>query len=730
MMLKIPDMACASCVRTIEKALRGVPGVTQAKVNFADKTALIEGTPLIGDVLQAVKKAGYTAIAVTPSQHHLLAHEQDDKVLLKQSFLAGGVGILIMLLSHLPMLPTVSSWSGQIIWGMIGLITLFIMYYSAGDIYRSAFTSLLSRHANMNTLIAMGTGVAWLFSMAVTLFPTLLPISTRAVYFEAALIIIAFIKFGNALEIRTRGKTKETIEKLIALSPQTARIVRDSQEIDVHIHDIVMGDLIRVRPGEKIPVDGVIVEGRSSIDQSMLTGEPIPIEKSVNDLVIGGTLNKTGTFLFCATRVGNETMLAHIIDMVKRAQNSKPPLARLADTIANFFVPTVILIAMITAALWYYFAPVDKVSFMCVTAATVLLIACPCALGLAAPLAVMAGVGKAAEVGILIRDGDALQKTRALNVIVFDKTGTITEGKPSVTQIVALPPWSEKDILALAATIEQGSEHVLAEAIVVAAKKQALSFSIMDTFNALPGLGISAEVDQRTILLGNDKLMKEHHIKFDEDIVAQADTLLSQGQTLVYLAISNKAAGFIAIADTIKPEAKRVIAQLHKMNVKTIMLSGDQEKAARWVAKQVGMDEVMAEVLPAEKSEKISMLQSKGNTVGMVGDGINDAPALAQADVGIAIGAGTDVAIESADLILMGNALQGVVDAIVISQATVRNIKQNLFGAFIYNIIGIPIAAGVLYPFIGLLLNPMIAGAAMALSSLTVVLNANRLRFL
>jgi len=730
--LKIADISCAGCVKTIENALRAVPGVKSVNINFASRTAVVEGTTDIEALIQAVADVGYQAKELKTSQDEFQdveIEQQQYQHLRNQAIVSGAVGIILMVLSYLPGIPTIASSSGQLFWGVAGVISFFILIYAAGDIYLAAWKAFTAHVANMDTLIAMGTGVAWLFSMAVTFFPALLPEGTREVYFESALIIVGFIKFGAALEMRTRGKTKETIQKLLNLRPKRARVVRDGEEIDVDLQEVVVGDLIRMRPGEKIPVDGVITEGHSSIDQSMLTGEPIPVEKSVDDKVVGGTLNKTGTFLFRATGIGSDTVLSRIIEMVNRAQSTKPRLARLADIIASFFVPAVVIIAILTATAWYDFGPAPKLAFMCVTAATVLLIACPCALGLASPLAVMAGVGKAAEMGILIRNGDALQKTRQMTTIVFDKTGTITAGKPSVNKILALPPWDEKELLIFAASLEQGSEHSLAEAILSAAKTQSLKLYPAVAFKAFPGHGIGGTINNKQVLLGNRKLMDQQSVSLSE-LVSQVENLSSQGKTVMYLAVDGKLAGIIAVADTIKPEAGDVIARLHAMGLKTVMLSGDQTTAARYVAQQVGIDEVIAEVLPTEKSEKIASLQEKSQVVGMVGDGINDAPALAQSDVGFAIGGGTDVAIESADLILMGESLHGVADAIKVSRATVRNIKQNLFGAFIYNVLGIPIAAGVLYPFIGVLLNPMMAGAAMALSSLTVVLNANRLRFL
>ncbi len=728
--LKLGKLSCASCVRKIEQAAREVAGVESASVNFAARTASINTRGSIDDVILAIQKAGYDA-SVT-DLNSASSDEADDKRVVRrlfaQAFVAAFAGIALMIMSYLPDFPNITTWEGQKIWLGLGIASLFILFLSASDIYRAAWTTLKNRTANMDTLIGMGTGVAWLFSMLVTLFPALLPEGTHAVYFESALMIIAFIKFGSALEMRARGKTRAAIQGLIDLRPKTARLVRNGKDETVELQYVELGDVLRVRPGEKIPVDGEIIEGFSSIDQSMLTGEPIPVDKTVKDRVIAGTLNKTGTFLMRATGVGNQTVLARIIEMVNRAQNSKPEIARLADIISAYFVPVVIVIAILAATLWFDFGPEPKLVYVCIVTASVLLIACPCALGLASPLAVMAGVGKAAEYGILIRNGDALQKTQRLTTIVFDKTGTITEGKPRVTTIFALPPYDEGDILLYAASLEQGSEHSLGDAIVQAAKEHDFELYSTEKFAAYPGYGISAYVHLKNVLLGNRKLMSHQNIDIT-GLETEAERLAAQGATIVFIAIHGQAAGLIAISDTIKKDVKKVMQRLQNMGLKTLMLSGDQTAAARYIANQAGMSEVIAEVLPEQKAQKIKELQQRGEIVAMVGDGINDAPALSQADVGFAIGAGTDVAIESADLILMGSSLQSVPDAILISGATVTNIKQNLFGAFIYNVLGIPVAAGVLYPFIGLLLNPMIAGAAMALSSLTVVLNANRLRF-
>lgn len=728
--LKLGKLSCASCVRKIEQAARSVTGVAAADVNFANRTAAVKTSGSIDDVIRAIQLAGYDAAVI--DHHHAVSDSDEDAKSLRrlfiQAFLAGAAGVALMVLPHLPDFPEVTSPQGQKIWIGLGLGSLLILYLSARDIYRAAWVTLMNRSANMDTLIGMGTSVAWLFSMLVTLFPSLLPEGTHAVYFESALMIIAFIKFGSALEMRARAKTRASIQGLIQLRPKTARVVRGGKDEIIALEDVELGDVLRVRPGEKIPVDGEIVEGFSSIDQSMLTGEPIPVDKTVKDNVVAGTLNKTGTFLMRATGVGSNTMLARIIEMVNRAQNAKPEIARLADIISSYFVPVVIVIAIIAATLWFDFGPEPKLVYVCMVAATVLLIACPCALGLASPLAVMAGVGKAAQYGILIRNGDALQNTQRLTMIVFDKTGTITEGKPRLATIFALPPYDEGDILLYAASMEQGSEHSLGEAILQAAKEHDFELYSTEKFAAYPGYGISAYVHLKNILLGNRKLMLQQEIDISA-LEVEAERLAAQGATIVYMAINGEAAGILAISDAIKKDARKVMQTLHDMGLKTLMLSGDQTAAARHIAGLAGMTDFIAEVLPEQKAKKIMELQQRGEVVAMVGDGINDAPALSQADVGFAIGGGTDVAIESADLILMGSSLQSVPDAILISGATVTNIKQNLFGAFIYNLLGIPVAAGVLYPFFGILLNPMIAGAAMAMSSLTVVLNANRLRF-
>jgi Cu+-exporting ATPase len=563
--------------------------------------------------------------------------------------------------------------------------------------------------------------------MLITLFPEIVPSLARHAYFEAATIIIALINFGSALEMRARGKTSEAIKRLIGLQPKTARVIRDGIEQDIPIADVGLDETLRVRPGEKIPVDGHIIEGHSSVDESMLTGEPLPIEKKAGDEVVGGTINKSGSFLFQAKRIGRDTALARIIEMVRQAQNSKPAIGRLADKISSVFVPSVLIISVITFMVWANFGPEPRLSYMLVSTMTVLIIACPCALGLATPISVMVGVGKAAEYGVLIRNGEALQAAGKLTTVVLDKTGTVTEGSPTVTDIVTTGNWQEDEVLRYAASIESGSEHPLAEAIVDAAKVKGLQLESASSFEAVAGHGVTGSLGGKTVALGNEKLMHTGGVDIDE-LATDAEILALTAQTPMYLAVDSRLVGLIAVSDPIKKDSKSAIDRLHRKGIKVVMLTGDNQKTADVVAQQVGVDEVIADVLPEDKAGKVAELQARGDIVGMVGDGINDAPALARANIGFAIGTGTDVAIESADITLMRGSLHGVPDAIDISRATVRNIKQNLFGAFVYNSLGIPVAAGILFPFFGILLNPIIAGGAMAMSSVTVVSNANRLR--
>jgi len=727
----IGGMSCAGCVAGVEKALKSVDGVIMSSVNFAEHTAEVEGSFSSAALIKAVVDAGYEA-ALLQSEEDTAEKEAAEfqyyRRLLKKAFVAALVGVPLFILGMSGLLPDLNNAQGQIVWFLIGLATAFVIWFSGAHFYTGAWKAFKNHNANMDTLIALGTGTAWLFSMVITISPELVPSLARHAYFEAAAIIIALINFGSALEMRARGKTSEAIKRLIGLQPKTARVVRDGKETDVAINQVGLNETVRVRPGEKIPLDGVIIDGHSSVDESMLTGEPLAVEKNTGHEVIGGTINKSGSFLFQTKRIGNETALAQIIALVRKAQNSKPAIGKLADKISAVFVPAVLMIAVITFLLWFNLAEEMPVSYALVTMMTVLIIACPCALGLATPISIMVGVGKAAEFGVLIRNGEALQTAGKLNAVVLDKTGTITKGQPSVTSVVNYDEWQEKDILMFAASIEKGSEHPLSEAIVNAAVEQNISLSDSQNFQAVAGHGVVADIDAHHVVLGNAALMQKNNIDF-EQAQADAQSLAENAQTPVYLAVDKQLAGIIAVADPIKEDSAQAINALHKLGIKVVMLTGDNKHTASAVAKQLSIDEYFAEVLPEDKEQKVALLQAQGKIVGMVGDGINDAPALARADVGFAIGTGTDVAIESADVTLMRGSLLGVVDAIAISKATVRNIKQNLFGAFVYNSLGIPVAAGILFPLMGILLNPMIAGAAMAMSSVTVVSNANRLRW-
>ncbi len=730
--LSIGGMSCAGCVASVETALNSVAGVEEASINFAEHTALVKGTMDIADVIAAVKAASYDAAELKGGDEEEAEKEAAEfayyRDLLKKAGLAAVVGLPLFIGGITGFFPDIDAENGQLIWLLLGFITLGVMYYSGRHFFTGAWKSFQVHNANMDTLIALGTGSACIYSFVIVLFPDTVPSLARHAYFEAAVIIISLINLGAALEMKARGKTSEAIKRLIGLQPKTARVVRDGKEIDVPISEVGLDETLRVRPGERIAVDGVIIDGHSSIDESMLTGEPIPIEKNIGDEVSTGTINASGTFLFVSKRIGTDTVLAQIIGMVRQAQATKPAIGRLVDKIAAIFVPSVLIISVINFLIWYNFATVDAASYALVTTMTILIIACPCALGLATPISIMVGVGKAAEMGILIRNGDALQQAGKLTTVVLDKTGTVTEGKPKVTELIHAKDINNDDLLMLGASLESVSEHPLATAIVNYAKEKNIQLADTEKFAALSGEGVSGLINGRAILFGNSRLMQNNKIDIHE-LESEAEKLSEQGRTSMYLAADGKLQGIIAVSDPIKKDSIAAIKQLHELGMKVVMLTGDSKRTAEAVAKQVGVDEVVAEVLPQDKTDKITSLQQQGEQVAMVGDGINDAPALAKANVGFAIGSGTDVAIESADITLMRGSLHGVADAVAISRATVSNIKQNLFGAFIYNVVGIPVAAGILFPFFGILLNPMIAGAAMAMSSVTVVTNANRLRF-
>ena len=732
--LLIEGATCASCVNKIEKALNTVSGVQQAQMNLALGTITVTGTMTEDAIITTIDSVGYHAKSKGNASDEQLFDEKNKtehksyQKLMLQVWVGLGLGIPLMLYGLMGGPMTVNTSAERAIWLFVGLLCAAVMYFSGKHFYIGAWKSFVNHNANMDTLIALGTGTAWLYSMVVVIFPLALPDMARHVYFEASAMIIGLINLGLALEVKARGRTSEAIQRLIGLQPKTARVIREGKDIDIAIEEVLINDLLRVRPGERISVDGIVVEGKTSVDESMLTGEPMPVSKTSGDDVVAGTINKSGAIIFKATHIGKDTALAKIISMVKRAQSSKPPIGRLADLIAAYFVPTIMIISIASALVWLNFGPDPSIAFAVVSATTVLIIACPCALGLATPMSVMVGVGKAAEAGVLIRNGESLQSASKISVMVLDKTGTITLGEPKVTNIYSVNNLDKNQILQLASSLEIASEHPLAEAIVRSAKETALTMDKVEGFKALVGQGVEGVVNHKHLLFGNQKLMIEQNIRLDQSDLDISQTMAADAKTPMFFAIDGKLEAIIAVADPIKEDAIAAIQRLQKNAIRVLMLTGDNQATAKAVAEKVGIKEFFAEVLPEEKSQKVAELQAQGEIVGMTGDGINDAPALALADVGFAIGTGTDIAIESADITLMRGSLHGLADAIAISKATLTNIKQNLLGAFIYNTAGVPFAAGVLFPFFGILLSPVIAGAAMALSSLTVVSNANRLR--
>jgi Cu+-exporting ATPase len=734
--LPIQGMTCASCVNKVEKALSSLKGVVHASVNFATERASVEYIPeVVGirDFKRAVQEAGYQVLEVREEdivEKERLAREADLSRL-KWKFIIGAI-LLVPVLILMYGASALESWFGlpkNINFFIQFLLATPVQFWAGWQFYVGFWKATRHKTSDMNTLIAVGTSAAYLYSLIATFLPHLFMAKglMAHVYFDTSAAIIVLILLGRFLEARAKGRTSEAIKKLIGLQPKRARVVRGAGEIDIPVEDLVVGDIVIVRPGEKIPVDGIVKEGYSSVDESMVTGESLPVEKKMGDKIIGATINKTGTFKFEATKVGKDTVLAQIIRLVQEAQGSKPPIARMVDVIASYFVPVVILIAIVTFIIWYFFGPRSALTYAFLNFVAVLIIACPCALGLATPTSIMVGTGKGAENGILIRGAEALETAHRLNSIVLDKTGTLTKGEPSVTDIIELEKFSKKEILTLAASAEKGSEHPLGEAIVKKAKEESLSLLDPKDFYAIPGLGIEATIDSKRVLLGNLKLMEEKKVMLN-GLSDRTEQLSNEGKTPMFFAIDQKLAGIIAVADTLKENSKEAVKALHQMGLEVVMLTGDNERTAKAIAHQIGIDRVLAEVLPEAKAEEIKRLQAEGKKVGMVGDGINDAPALAQADVGIAIGTGTDVAMESSDITLIGGDLRGIVSAIALSKATIRNIKQNLFWAFAYNTILIPVAAGVLFPFFGILLNPIFAAGAMAFSSVTVVSNALRLR--
>ncbi len=741
--MAVQGMRCASCVTQVESALNDTPGVVSAAVNSATTEVDIEYRPALVDVeglRQAVADSGYTlAPAMEASaesvDRHADAQLSEYRTLMRKFWFAAIVSLPVMVFSYPDLIPGLREWmpmgsdTRRWVWGLLGAVTLPVMLWSGSQFYTGMWSGLKHRSANMHTLIATGITAAFLYSAVAIIFPGWFPEQALAeVFWDVTTVVVALVVLGMALEIKAKGKTSEAIKKLVGLQAKTARVIRDGRQVDIPVEEVLVGDRVVVRPGEKVPVDGVVLEGSSSVDESMITGESIPVEKREGDEVIGATLNKTGSFTFEATKVGKDTALANIIRMVQDAQGSKAPIQRVVDQVAAYFVPTVMILGILAFMVWYNVGPEPRIVYATIVIVTTLIIACPCALGLATPTSLTVGIGKGAENGILIRSGDALQTAKRIDAIVLDKTGTITKGEPALTDVVVTGDVDEDNLLAWTAALEKGSEHPLGEAIVRGAEARNLTLPETTDFAAIPGHGVSGRVDGHELLLGNAKLLRDRDIDATA-LTAEWERLAADGKTPMYVAVDGKAAGLVAVADTIKDDSTEAIKALHALGLEVVMITGDNARTAEAIARQVGVDRVLADVLPQDKAHEIQKLQLEGKVVAMVGDGINDAPALAQADVGMAIGTGTDVAIEASDITLIKGSLTGVVTAMEISRATMRNVYQNLFGAFIYNVLGIPVAMGLLYPFTGLLLSPLIAAAAMAFSSVTVVTNANRLRY-
>jgi len=736
--LPVQGMSCASCVNRVQTALNEVPGVLEATVNFATEKARVEYIPslvTIKDLVKATEAFGYTLLEVEEEEKFVDKEKEAREAefrKLQRKFLTGVVLVApIFILGHWDKLGLAGliPLSSQTNFILQLLLQTPVQFWVGWQFYKGAWAAARHKTSDMNTLIAVGTSAAYLYSVLATFFPGLFSAEglVATVYYDTAGAIIVLILLGRLLEARARSQTSEAIKKLIGLQAKTATIVVNGGEHEIPVEEVLIGDTVIVKPGEKIPVDGIVLEGHFAVDESMVTGESIPVEKTIGDEVVGATLNKTGTFKFKATKIGKDTMLAQIIKMVEEAQGSKPPIARLADIIAAYFVPGVIAAAVITFIVWYFFGPMPALTYAVLNFVAVMIIACPCALGLATPTSIMVGTGKGAEQGVLIRGGEALETAHKLNAIVLDKTGTITKGEPAVTDVFPAEGYPVQEVLRMAGSAEKGSEHPLGEAIVRKAGDDGLGLQDAVEFNAIPGHGIEALIEEKKVLLGNTKLMRDRNIDLGH-LQQKADNFSGEGKTPMWVALDGKIAGIIAVADTLKENSKAAVAALRHLGLEVIMLTGDHKRTADAIAKQIGVDRVLAEVLPEVKASEVRKLQAEGKKVAMVGDGINDAPALAQADVGIAIGTGTDVAMESADITLISGELTGVVTAITLSKATIRNIKQNLFWAFAYNTILIPVAAGALFPFFGILLNPIFAAGAMALSSVTVVTNALRLR--
>lgn len=730
----IKGMSCASCVHKIETALKKEIGVLNAAINLASGKAVIDYIPhqtsphrlkkiIEESGYQVIDDAGEKETEITPD----LIFRQEYHSLKRRFFTGAVLGLLILLGSFRHFLPWIPPFLGNffVLWALATPVQFFIGW----PFYQGAWRAFRHRYADMNTLIALGTSAAYFYSVVVTLFPEVTKKGGMGthIYFDTSSLIIVLILLGRLLEARAKSRTSEAIKKLSQLRPKSATIIQDGQEVEIPVEKVKVGDLILVRPGEKIPVDGLIKEGQSTVDESMITGESFPVKKKAGDEVIGATINKSGSFKFIATKVGKDTMLAQIIKLVEEAQGSKAPIQRLADIISGYFVPIVISIAILTFIIWFNFGPQPSLTRALLNFVAVLIVACPCALGLATPTAIMVGTGRGAEAGILIKGGETLEIAHQLDLIIFDKTGTLTIGQPRVTDIVTSNSFSPQEVIYYAASVERHSEHPLGEAILKKSSDLQIPLVEPDNFQAREGLGVEAQIQGKTVLVGSQRFMEQNKIRI-HSLRSQALKLADGGKTPVFVAVDNEAIGLLAIADPLKKNAVNAIEKLKKMGLKVVMLTGDNRQTAETIAQQAGLDLVISELMPGDKVQEIKKLQNQGFKVGMVGDGINDAPALAQADVGIALGSGTDVAIEAADITLIRDDLWQVVEAIELSQKTIRTIKQNLFWAFFYNTIGIPVAAGALYPFLGLLLNPILASAAMAFSSVSVVSNSLRLR--
>nr|WP_094579188.1 heavy metal translocating P-type ATPase [Brucella rhizosphaerae] len=739
--LAIEGMTCASCVSKVEKALNAVPGVTRASVNLATERAHVElaGQVSLSDLIKAVGTAGYEARSLDEARNDTKQETQSDKrdaeaaELKKSVILAAVLTLPVFILEmgshiipavHMFVMDTIgmqNSWYFQFV------LTTLVLFGPGMRFFKKGIPALMRGTPDMNSLVVVGTTAAWGFSVVATFWPDILPQGTINIYFEAAAVIVTLILIGRYLEARAKGRTSAAISRLVGLQAKSARVVRDGEAIDVSLEDVRVGDIVQVRPGEKVPVDGEVIEGSSYVDESMITGEPVPVAKEEGAEVVGGTINKTGAFTFRATKVGRDMVISQIVRMVEDAQADKLPIQARVDKVTGWFVPAVLVAAALTFVIWLVIGGTGMMGYALVNAIAVVIIACPCAMGLATPTSIMVGTGRAAEFGVLFRRGDALQTLRDASVIAVDKTGTLTQGKPALAHFAVVDGFDKNEALALIAAVEARSEHPIADAIVTAAKEKSLKLADVSAFESVPGFGLKASVSGREVAIGADRYMAK--IGHDVAVFANdASRLGDEGQTPLYAAIDGRLAAIITVADPMKETTPAAIAAMHEQGLKVAMITGDNRRTAQAIAKRLGIDEVVAEVLPDGKVEALKRLSAGGKRIAFVGDGINDAPALAAADVGIAIGTGTDIAIESADVVLMSGDLRGVVNAIAISKATIRNISENLFWAFAYNVALIPVAAGILYPFTGTLLSPVLAAGAMALSSIFVLSNALRLK--